>query len=119
MSFTNAFDIERIGSTLVLNLKKRMQEIEFADATMILESLRMSRGSNVIVDCHDVDFLRSLVLGFFVTLSKRVNRGGGQMVFCNVSPKARQILRATKLDRVWTICGSRDEAIVEIAPPSS
>ena len=69
---------------------------------------------NIIVDCHDIDFLRSTALGFFVALSKKTTKNGGQMVFCNVSSKAAKIFRATKLDQIWKICGSRAEAIEEV-----
>jgi anti-anti-sigma factor len=111
MNVTGAFDVERVGTVLVLNLRRGMQDLDLTELTTILERLRVSRGTDVIVDCHDIDFLRSLALGFFVTVSKRVKRGGGHMVFCNVSEKARQILRATKLDQVWHICDSRDAAM--------
>jgi hypothetical protein len=33
------------------------------------------------------------------------------MAFCNVSDHEREILKVTKLDSLWTICGSREEAM--------
>ena len=78
-----------------------------------MQLLHRSHIRNIVVDCHEVDFLRSTALGFFVTLWKRVASQGGQMVFCNVSSKARKILSATKLDRVWQVKGSRSEALEE------
>jgi anti-anti-sigma factor len=118
MNLARAFDIERVGEILVVNLRKGMREIEFDDpsphARDVFNLLRKEQVKNIIVDCHDIDFLRSTALGFFVTVWKRVAGRDGRMVFCNVSSKAREILRATKLDQIWMICGTRAEAMEEV-----
>jgi len=115
---TALFEVERMGKTVVLNLRRGLQEIEFdeppQDAFAVLELVRLRKIENIIVDCHDIDFLRSTALGFFVTLSKRIGANGGRVTFCNVSSQATKILRATKLDKIWTICGTRAEALEAI-----
>ena len=117
------FEVERMGKTVVLNLRRGVREIEFdkppKDAFEVLELIRLRTIENIVVDCHEVDFLRSTALGFFVTLSQRISRKNGKVAFCNVSPKTAKILRATKLDKIWTVCDSRTEAVaaVEQATP--
>jgi anti-anti-sigma factor len=115
MNVARIFEMERLPSAVVLNLRKGLEEIEFdqppPDVHAVLEIVRKSSVQRVVVDCHQIDFLRSTALGFFVTLWKRLAAHGGAMLFCNVSSNSRQILRATKLDRVWRICDSRAEAI--------
>lgn len=118
MRVARVFEVERLGRVIVLNLRRGVQEIEFdeppPDARDLLELVRKAEVDHVIVDCHDIDFLRSTALGFFVTVWKRVAARGGCMTFCHASAKAREILRATKLDRIWKICGSRAEAMEEV-----
>ena len=109
------FEVERMGKTVVLNLRRGLREIEFdkppQDAFEVLELVRLRTIENIVVDCHDIDFLRSTALGFFVSLSQRITGKGGKVAFCNVSAKTAKILRATKLDKIWSVCPSRVEAI--------
>jgi len=118
MVVQTVFEVERIGGVTVLNLRRGVAEIEFdqppADVAYVLELVRRPHVTNIVVDCHEIDFLRSTALGFFVTLWRRVQSHGGQVVFCNVSDKVLQILRATKLDHVWKIYDSRVAAVTEL-----
>jgi hypothetical protein len=50
-------------------------------------------------------------MGFFARLWRRVCERGGRMAFCNVSDHEREIMRVTRLDGLWPICPSRQEAI--------
>jgi anti-anti-sigma factor len=115
MAVGKFFEVEKIGSIVVLNLRRSVEEIEFdtppPDVNALLKIAREANVNAVIVDCHEIDFLRSTALGFFVTLWKRVESHGGRMAFCNMPPRAKDILRATKLDRLWDIYPSREEAI--------
>ena len=40
---------------------------------------------------------------------------GGQMAFCNVSAHELEILELTKLDTLWGLYGSRDEALRQVS----
>ena len=73
MNSSRVFEIERTGEVLILNLRKGIQDL--TDATEILEHVRIACINNVIVDCHDIDFLRSTGLGLFVTIANRLKRG--------------------------------------------
>ena len=119
MSRSRAFDLERKGETLILNLRKGMQDFDLQDETEILEHLRIACINDVIVDCHDIDFLRSTGLGLFVAIGNRLKSNGGKLVFCNVSTKGMEVLHATRLDRVWKICETREEAMEELVPPQT
>ena len=114
MTKRGVFELERIGETLILNLRKGMQETDITEATEVLEYLKVACINDVVVDCHDLDFLRSTGLGFFVTIANRLKGSGGQLVFCNVSPKGRQVLHATRLDQVWAICETREAALDQV-----
>jgi anti-anti-sigma factor len=123
MDVGKIFEIERDGRVTILNLRRCVEEIEFdqppMDAEVLLERVRRGQMLRIIVDCHEIDFLRSTALGFFVTLWKRVQNRGGKVVFCNVTDKVRAILRATKLDSLWTIVATRADAAaaLECQPP--
>ena len=118
MDIARIFDVEQIGTTVVLNLRRGLSEIEFdeapPDVARLLELLRKEQVAHVVVDCHEIDFLRSTAVGFFVILWQRIKGRGGLLVFCNASAKAKDVLATTKLDRIWRVCGSRADALAEI-----
>ena len=120
------FEVERLGDTAVLTPASDLCELDYAqivagarEAFGLLESGPVR---NLVLDFRRTDYYGSTALGFFVRLWKRVSGRGGQMVFCNLSPTETEILRTARLDRLWPLCGSREEALERIrrggAPPA-
>jgi anti-anti-sigma factor len=118
MNVATTFTLERLGTTAILNLKEGLRDAELEDSHVEVDQLFKLLGraqvQNIIVDCHEIDFLRSMALGFFVRVWKRVQERDGTMTFCNASTKAREILKSTKLERIWTIYDTREDAIEQI-----
>ena len=109
------FEIEWAGKTIVLIPKADLSEFAFqqldTEAREILEMLDQAANTTVVIDCTNTDFFGSTALGFFMKLWLRVQRGNGHMAFCNVSDHAKEILRVTKTDSLWSVCRSRIEAL--------
>ena len=116
---SHTFDIEREGSTLIVTPLTDLREFEYqaieSAAQEILSQVAQGAVDNVVMDFMHTDYYGSTALGFFIKIWKRVKVRGGRMAFCNVSTHEREILKATKLDDLWPICGSRAEAIAEVA----
>ena len=112
---TGAFEFEREGQTLVVTARTDLRELDYpeveAGARDILHLLGNGTIDNVVLDFHRTDYYGSTALGFFVKLWKRVRERGGRMAFCGVSDHEREILRITRLDGLWPICPSRQEAL--------
>jgi anti-anti-sigma factor len=109
------FEIETAGPTVIVTPRTDLDELEYqeieAGAAEILSLLQQPPVKNIIFDFHRTDTYGSTALGFFVKVWKRLRSGHGQMAFCNVSDHEMEILRITKLDHVWRICSSREEAL--------
>jgi anti-anti-sigma factor len=109
------FDIQKQGETLILSPKTNMSELElssFDDETRaVMRQFEEAGLRNVVLDFTGTDYYGSTALGFFIKLWKRVRNVDGKMAFCNVSDHEREVLKLTRLDSLWTICGSRDEAM--------
>jgi anti-sigma B factor antagonist len=113
------FEIEQDGKTLIATPLTDMRELEFeqiqAGAAEVLDRLNRGTVRNVILDFHKTDYYGSTALGFFVSLWTRVRTADGCMAFCNVSDNEKQILKVTKLDSLWPLCSSRQEALNAVA----
>jgi anti-anti-sigma factor len=107
--------IEHLDDTAVVTVLSDLREFEFQEiereASYVLELLDRKEVKNVVLDFQKTDFYGSTALGFFVKLWKRVSSLTGQMVFCGLSPHEREILRTTKLDGLWLVCETKEEAL--------
>jgi anti-anti-sigma factor len=66
---------------------------------------------NVVVNCQQTDSFSFAAINFFVRLGKLSRSRGGRMAFCNVSARARDMLRMTHLDRLWSVYATSEEAL--------
>jgi anti-anti-sigma factor len=108
----------RIGNTLVITPSQDLREFEFdqieAAAATTMREVDNRMIKNVVIDFRNTDFYGSTALGFFVKLWKRVRSGGGKMAFCNVSAHEREILDVTRLNTLWPLCGSLEDALATV-----
>jgi anti-anti-sigma factor len=115
---TRIFEVEREGQTVIVTAQTDLRELDYlqieAGARDILHLLGNGAIKNVVLDFHKTDYYGTTALGFFVKLWKRVRDRGGRMAFCGVSDHEREILQVTKLDGLWPICPSREEALIAI-----
>jgi anti-sigma B factor antagonist len=109
------FEIEQDHQTLILSPIANLSELElssFDDAIQaVVRQLESLGFRNILLDFTGTDYYGSTALGFFIKLWKRVRGMEGNMVFCNVSPHEREVLELTRLDHLWKICATREEAL--------
>lgn len=55
------------------------------------------------LDFTKVEYLQSSVLGKLVTLSRKVQAGGGKLVLCGINDDVYKAFSVTSLDRMFTI----------------
>ena len=72
--------------------------------------------SDVVVDLSDTTFIDSTTLGVLVGGVKRLRTNEGQLSLVCSDRNITKIFEITGLDRVFTIYGSRDEAVSRIGP---
>jgi anti-anti-sigma factor len=112
------FAREVCGNALVLNPIIHLGSIhepEIAHETEdILDLLKQTPSTNLVIDLGLGDYLGTAMLGAVVKLWKRVAQGGGRLALCNVSENVGQVLRVTKLQTVWPIYANRDQALAAL-----
>jgi len=74
--------------------------------------------TRLVLNLAAVEFLPSSALGKLVMLNRKVQTGNGRLVLCQLSPTARDTLEVTRLDELFTICGTEQEALQSFAEPS-
>jgi stage II sporulation protein AA (anti-sigma F factor antagonist) len=115
MASHDLFDVERDGNVIVVTPTADLREFEYQDieakAEDLLDLVGKTEVKGVILDFHRTDYYGSTALGFFLRIWKRISGHGGRLAFCNVSQHERDILAVTRLDGLWPICRSKEEAM--------
>jgi anti-anti-sigma factor len=111
---TARFAIERDGETVILVPSAGPRGLGCQPKDGPSDALR-ERGQppvkNVVVDFQMADCFGTMALNLFLRLWKNVRDRDGQMVLCNLSHHTAEMLYATNLDSMWTICPTRAEAL--------
>jgi len=71
----------------------------------------------IVLDLEMVNFLDSTGLGAIVSSLKRLD-GNGIMVICNVGEMVMDVFRLTRMDRVFPIVHTLDEALAVARDPA-
>lgn len=113
------FEIETEGDTVVVTPTTNLGEFDYQELVEEAdELLKLLEGTadkrNVVVDFHRTDYFGSTALGFLLKLRKITSGRQGEMALCGVSEHEREILASTKLDSLWPIVESREQALESV-----
>jgi anti-sigma B factor antagonist len=104
--------IERsIGSVQVLSLKGSFDTYHAQSVRQWLDQATKSDPARVVVNLQDVSFLDSTGLSTLVQGMKRSRQLNGDIRLCGLRPPIRMVFELTRLDRVFEIFGSEEEAV--------
>ncbi|MBC5764216.1 STAS domain-containing protein [Ramlibacter albus] len=108
-----------------------MQVIEQDNATVIVPTLRrldaavapafkqdvvarvQAGATRLVVDLEQVEFVDSSGLGALVSILKSLG-GRGAVAVCNVKGPVLNLFKLTRMDKVFTIAGTRAEAVARL-----
>lgn len=114
------FHMQVEGDTLILTPTSNLSELELSyfdeEFRAVIQGLEDAGYRNVVLDFEGTDYYGSTALGFFLKLWKRVRHVDGNMAFCNVSVHEQEVLRLTRLDTLWPICDTRQQALERLRP---
>lgn len=100
---------------VTFNPRRVMDPIVIEEIGAELESLiNENQGSTFLLDLDNVEFLSSAVLNRLIVLDKNVKSGQGILAFCGLRPAVSEVFAITKLDLLFKIYGSCDEALDQL-----
>ena len=100
------------GEVAVLHLQGKI--MGGPDATTLHEKLHElieSGTRSVVIDLEEVDWMNSSGLGILIGGLSAIRKSGGDLRLASVTEKIEEVLRITKLDRVFDVYGSTEEAV--------
>tara|TARA_B100000029_G_scaffold508483_1_gene595442 strand:- start:930 stop:1286 length:357 start_codon:yes stop_codon:yes gene_type:complete len=107
-------DLEDVGEVTVARFidKKILDESNIQVIGNQMFSIVEDDGRRkVVLDFSNVEYLSSAALGKLIVMDKKVKAAQGQLKMCAVKPEILEVFKITKLDKLFTICDSREQAL--------
>lgn len=106
--------IKKTGDVSVVQFadRKILEELSIHEIGEELRALSESEPKiKMLLDFSNVDHLASAALGMLITLHKNVQSRNGALKLANINRQIFQVFRITRLDRMFEIHPSADEAL--------
>ncbi|HEX2618295.1 MAG TPA: STAS domain-containing protein [Flavobacteriales bacterium] len=105
---------ERDGAK-VFHLKGRLMDQQQADHLMqVLDEHLTGEHVNVVLDMNELQYMNSTGLNIMISVLTRIRKAGGDVMLASLSMGVRQLFIVTKLDTVFRIAASVDEALAQL-----
>ena len=75
-------------------------------------------GTKLILDFEPVMFMSSAMMGKIVQLSKKCKANNCELRVCNITPGTMGVFEKRLLNKVFTICGSVQDALNDLSQTS-
>jgi anti-sigma B factor antagonist len=115
MTQTNDFSIEEVDGTIVITPGPRIGSLDNAylaeRRTALVDAIRQTSDSAVVVDFSRVGYFGSLLLDTLCVVWKQARERSGTMALCSLSDVSKEILNKSRLNSLWPVFSSRQEAI--------
>jgi anti-sigma B factor antagonist len=97
----------------IFHMTGRLMDQQQADHLMEVldKELGTTPGMNTILDCSQLQYMNSTGLNIVISVMTRTKQNGGEVLLAGLTSAVRQLFAVTKLDTVFKITGSVDEAL--------
>jgi anti-sigma B factor antagonist len=93
--------------------RKILDDVLIAEIGRELLELADQAEGKMLLDFQGVTFMSSSMIGRIVMLNKKC-KGTTDLRFCNVSPSVMEVFELTRLDKLFNICGSVEDALTTL-----
>jgi anti-sigma B factor antagonist len=108
--------IARQGNVCIVEFEDRkiLEELAISQIQERLTDLIAAESPpHILLNFRKVEHLSSAALGVLITLSKQVAERNGQLVLANIHPQIFEVFKITRLNKLFNIRGTTDEAMRE------
>jgi anti-sigma B factor antagonist len=106
-----SFDVKKTGDVTTIDVEGQLivgnrQELK----QKVLDELE-GGARKFLIDFSGTGYIDSSGLGVLVSLSKKIREQGGELRLANLNDDLRTLFELTKLDTLFHIAGTRQEAL--------
>ncbi len=101
------------GITVVTFIERKILEaahiLELGEE--LLQLIEKDGSKDLVLDFNSVEFLSSAALNKLIILDKKVKSKSGQLKLCNMMPEIREVFVITRLNQLFDIVDTREQAM--------
>lgn len=94
----------------ILSINKIVNAGNIQEFKEKIQELKTNKAKKIIIDFNSIDFIISEAMGQLVSLLKYIREYKGKIVICNLNSKVRRLFNITRLDLVFNIVESLNDA---------
>jgi anti-sigma B factor antagonist len=114
-----SFDTDSLNGVCIINCKGRlMDKSEATEFTAEIDDNLIDGIKHFVLDFSELEYINSSGLGVFINLLTRIRNTGGELILCQIGDKIKQLMLITKLNSVFTITETTEEALSRLAQPT-
>jgi anti-anti-sigma factor len=118
--FGTIFQAQADGDTLIVipmvdGCGFRYQQLHI-EANSLQRILETQSFKNLVVDLQNLNYFGSELIGALIRLARTVTDDKGKAAFCAPSPRMLEVLEGMRLNKLWPIVASRNDAMKHIKP---
>ncbi len=107
-----SFEIKNQSSVSVFSLNgKIMTDEDLIEISKEIISLIEKGMSNLVFDLKDLNYINSTGINLFMRTLTKARVNNGDLIFSNVFGKVSDLFKIAKLNEIYTIYGSQEEAV--------
>jgi anti-sigma B factor antagonist len=84
---------------------------EAQELTDLVHRLSEEGQNRIVLDLSELKYMNSTGLNVLINVLTRTRKNGGDLVICGVSKKVSELLLITKLNSVFTVTDTAEEAV--------
>ena len=81
---------------------------------VLLNQATEAEPPRMVLDLSETNYIGSAFVELLVRVWKRLTQRGGTMALCGLRPFCTEVLRVTRLDRLWNAFPTRDQAVAAV-----
>lgn len=109
------FELERRGSTVIITPTMDLGSLDFEqineNGEQVLRAVADPTVKSVVIDFGRINYFSSSAIAFFGRIWSVLHERRGKMALCNLNSDESNLIRITKLNTLWAIRPSLDEAL--------
>ncbi len=114
MTATQSFELEEAAIDDIHTFKLSGRLMDQAQSEELIEHLEKAIGEGkkkIILDLEGLNYMNSTGLNTVIAVMNKVKQGESSAVICNLNATVQTLFMVTKLDSVYTIVKTHEEAV--------
>jgi anti-anti-sigma factor len=109
-----SLDITTAGSTTVITLVRRFDAATALNIESELKHVLQGSPGSVLFDFSRTEYVASAGLRVLLSTARTIKKYGGAIALCALSPPVQHVFEIGGFVQIFTIYGSRDEALAHM-----